>query len=402
MVCEYFMTRRAGRKKFSGNQPASQKNASPINLHSPETASNWATGPVFSAENSRQSPGISSVPYPDLFLGASSVTDHTGLISTALDSNVSFDEFLTSPISISTPDLPNLGNLTDVYQIDLNDNICDLIDIGRTATSQAANTAPLVPMRSAAIPELQLPFPFMREDDRPTLVDGLKSSPTHKFIGALGLLTQATSPSSSSLRAFNGQNLGNHDQQNTVQSIIIGNEQAIQALDQMLELESSEDKYFLAILSVVTLKVLASYAAVVRQMPTLDSNDEYGDTADREKPQYLEDAATHALVDNYFTDNEDLCRKTAQQIFRQLHRVQRLVNRLSKRFKTDDESTGSSDFASPVSTSSTTAVDSIDALLIAKCIETMFPFPSPLLKQLQVDLRERLRKLSAEIVDILR
>jgi Aflatoxin regulatory protein len=398
------MTRRAGRKKFSGTQPASQKTSSPVSQNSPGPTFNWSTVPISSAQNSQQSPSTPTVGYQDMFLGDSSVVDPTGLISTTFDSNITFNEYLTSPISLSTPELPDLGDLTESFLV--SNNFCDSIDMSGTATSQPANNTSVAHVKTTAIPEVQLCFPSIKEvlDDRPSHVDGLHLSLTRSFVGALGLLRELPSPSPPSSRTFNGQSTVNHyepNQQNTVQSIITGNEQAIQALSEILESETFEDRYFLAILSIVTLKVLASYAVVVRQMPALDGTEQNGDTSDHERLQNLEDAGPPALVD-YFTDNEDQCRMTAQQILRQLHRVQRLVNSLSKRFKIDGKRSEASDTSSLSSASSATAVDSMDAPLISKYVETMFPFPRDVLKQLEADLRERLRKLSAEVVDILR
>ncbi|KAH8701036.1 hypothetical protein BGW36DRAFT_425831 [Talaromyces proteolyticus] len=411
MVCEYFMTKRAGRKKFSGSQPQNQAPPSPMIQHLPATAPSWTTLPISTAQITQLSPGTPSMGYQNMFSGTSCVADPTVLTPTTLDSNMSSNEFLASPISLSMLDMPDTGDFTDFCQFNDQNNMGDLIDIGRTATSHAANNASL-PMKATAVPEVQLSFPSMQElpDDQSSLVDGLNSSLMHNFVGAFGLLKQLPSPSPPSFHTSNGQSLGNHpelDRLNTVQSIITGNEQAIQAISEMLECKSSEDNYLLAILSIVTLKVLASYATVVRQMPVFDGTDECWDTSDHEKLQHLEEAVQGfptALIDNHFTDNEDQCRMTIQQILSQLHRVQRLVNALSQRFKTDGERAEAPDTSSSssASSSSSSTTDATDVPNLFKCIETMFPFPSPVLKQLEVDLRERLRKLSAEIVDVLR
>ena len=82
----------------------------------------------------------------------------------------------------------------------------------------------------------------------------------------------------------------------------------------------------------------------------------------------------------------------AQLVLSELHRVQRLLNLLSQRLK--GQPIGSSTVGTPNS-----ALDGQDTPLEA---ESPLPFSSKMLDQLETDMRNRLRALSLEIIDVLR
>lgn len=400
MVCEYFATKRAGRKQ--GSRP-------PVTQDLPKTASSWTTAicdpEILASPGVMQlSPRSPPVGYPDIFSGASLLADPTA--STPSSLNFHADDFPAPPISFSMLELPDAGDLTDSCQFNDQNHMSNLSDLG-SATPLLASNNVSSSMETAAVPGFRpssssAPPPEPLDGRRSSMINGLHSGPICSLlVRALGLLKQLPSPASASCHASKGQGLENHhglDRPPTIQSVIADNEQTVQAIGDILQCQCSQDGYLLAILSVIIFKVLGRYAAVVRQTPALDGDGQCWDTtrSDHQAQQHPEHGqrppAVVVVVGDYSADGEDQGRMAAQQILSQLHRVQRLVNILSRRFKPHGGR------AEPPSSSSC----SIDGSDVLSYTESLFPFPDSMLEQMEVDLRKRLRNLSAEIVDILR
>ncbi|KAL5045374.1 hypothetical protein BDW71DRAFT_184173 [Aspergillus fruticulosus] len=202
-------------------------------------------------------------------------------------------------------------------------------------------------------PQPQLP------ESGPAAVDGLGLEQGYHLARALRLLTDPPSPTGCR-RVSN------------VQSIMAENELTAQAVGDVLHGEQGDNAYLIAVLSVVILKVLARYAAVLRD----------GETSDCEDPA-IQPSGPLGVEENWN-------HKMRQQVLGQLHRVQRLVNILSQRFRAH----GGRDTHTPGAGAGCTAV--------VRGIESLFPFPDIMLEQFEADLRKRLRILSAEIVSMLR
>lgn len=140
-------------------------------------------------------------------------------------------------------------------------------------------------------------------------------------------------------------------------SVIEENKQAIDAINSMLDCQCLQDGYLLTILSLIVFKVLESYSAAASapeaQGPDFDT-----------------------------TEDNEVC-IAAQKVLGELHRVQRLVNQLSVRIKihTTAESQGA------MSSASTSCG-------LDKSSQISLPFSTEILKQLETDMRKRLKCLS--------
>ncbi|KAJ5448546.1 Aflatoxin biosynthesis regulatory protein [Penicillium cf. griseofulvum] len=142
------------------------------------------------------------------------------------------------------------------------------------------------------------------------------------------------------------------DQGLTTECIVATNAKTVDAITHMLHCLCAHDGFLLVMVFMAAFKVMNWYAAAARGL-SLDSQ--------------RDDVSAGLLT-------EDPGRLTAQSVLSELHRVQKLVNALSaklKRYQTE-ENMGDR------------------------------PFSSTVLHQLELDLRQRLRELSLEIVDILR
>ncbi|KAI9931207.1 hypothetical protein ASPWEDRAFT_34262 [Aspergillus wentii DTO 134E9] len=383
IACRYFETKRAGRKQGS-RQPSNPPVSFPA-----QVAQHAVSGRTSSDHDLLASPGVlqlstrpPSVGYPDIFSDAPSLVDPSKTMTTpptTFDGH--FEDFLAaSSIPFSVVDIPDASDLPDSYHFNDPAQIGSLLDLDKTTPLLTPDNASSS-METAVFPESRpsssaLPQEIL-DSRRPSIIGGLDSRPTGSFLGrALNLLKQLPSPASTS-HVSRGQGFENHPP--TIQSVINDNEQTVQAVSDILEYQSAHDGYLLAILSIIILKVLGWYAAVVRQTPGLDHHPEHG----RRSPTMVDN--------NYCVDDEDQGRMAAQQVLSKLHRIQRVINILSQRFK------ALRGHGEPPNSSSSSS-DSFD---IFSNTESLFPFSNSILEQFEVDLRNRLRNLSSETVDIL-
>lgn len=97
------------------------------------------------------------------------------------------------------------------------------------------------------------------------------------------------------------------------------------------------------------------------------------------------------VVGNYHLGGKDSDRMAAQLVLSELHRVQRLINRLSEKLKGKEPSEG-------VETPNSLASGQIPRAFSSPAL----PFSPAMLDHLGTDLRRRLRTLSLDIVETLR
>ncbi|KAG7287774.1 hypothetical protein NEMBOFW57_007289 [Staphylotrichum longicolle] len=189
----------------------------------------------------------------------------------------------------------------------------------------------------------------------------------------------------------------------TMQHVVAKNKQTLEAIQIMLECPCSgaDNSYLLAVISLVILKVLGWYKAAVQDLPVAmwtqqhrssvgnprkgeADNDPIPTRERRRRPACHAERVlqTPAVIDGYRLDGDDQARMAAQLVLSELHRVQRLVNVLGSRLKQGPEGGGrNSGSGNPGGT----------------------PVFSPAwFGQLETDLRKRVRSLSLEIVDMLR
>ncbi|KAL9045274.1 MAG: hypothetical protein Q9214_001660 [Letrouitia sp. 1 TL-2023] len=170
-----------------------------------------------------------------------------------------------------------------------------------------------------------------------------------------------------------------------IQSVIAKNERIVEAIDSMLQCFCSQDGYLLTVLSLVAFRVLDWYAAAGRAAPTfMRTADSYKSNIRKPSNALKWSASSSAsqFAGSFGMDNEDPGRLAAQTILGELHRAQRLVNKLSARVR-------GMKIGGPISAS-----DPIDIL---RDNQGAWPFFPTILDQLQMDLRKHLRTVSLKI-----
>ncbi len=188
----------------------------------------------------------------------------------------------------------------------------------------------------------------------------------------------------------------------TMESVISENKQIIEAASKVLDCPCSQDEYLLAIISLVVFKIMAWYAAAAGEKSVMDhgvsANNPFVARPERQNPVAFGEHVLHlpTTIGNYCVDGHDRSRMAAQLVLSELHRVQRLVNVISKRLeciRLHHSGVASS------STASSNEADSGDTQVMEARVS---PLSAPTFYQLEADLRKRLRTVSSETIDILR
>ncbi|KAE9364954.1 hypothetical protein N431DRAFT_386913 [Stipitochalara longipes BDJ] len=181
----------------------------------------------------------------------------------------------------------------------------------------------------------------------------------------------------------------------TAQNALATNQKTIEVVSEILECSCSQDSFMLAIISLITFKMLNWYAAAARQGPLWRKNSSESSDSSQSFPwdhqmspgQVLSDSGT---TDSMGLEGEDPAYMLAQRVLSELHCVQRLVNQLSMKLREQVARSGS---ASVVQTPGPSEQG------YGECSG---PFSPGTLDQLGVDLRKRLKSLSGEVVGLLR
>jgi Aflatoxin regulatory protein len=163
----------------------------------------------------------------------------------------------------------------------------------------------------------------------------------------------------------------------------------------MLTCQCSQDIYVPIILSIVILKILSCYTAILRQEPFFSGDGQSCGTTQAANSTQYQIAMFQNAPDVVGTDgcgyDEDQDRMASQQILGRLHRIQRLINILSERYKTHRINVQRRQEEGSRALSANTGPDIF-----------VFLFPSSTLEHIEADLGLHLRTLSAEAADILR
>ncbi|EED18974.1 sterigmatocystin biosynthesis regulatory protein, putative [Talaromyces stipitatus ATCC 10500] len=218
------------------------------------------------------------------------------------------------------------------------------------------------------------------------------------LVRALSLLKQQSSSAPNSCGGCMRPSLENFSRSDNsslskIESIIADNEQTIQVISDILTCQCSQDIYLLVIMSIVILKILNYYTAVVRQETSFNGDDRSW-VANQPGNSTQYQSEMFQTPPNVFGANgseyvEDQGRMASQQILSKLHRIQRLINILSERFKTHKENVKRKQEESRASTT------------VTGPNMFMFLFPSSTLEHIEADLRLHLRALSADAANIL-
>jgi hypothetical protein len=183
-----------------------------------------------------------------------------------------------------------------------------------------------------------------------------------------------------------------------IQAIVVENEQTIDAICVVLQCPCSQDIYLLTILSLITFKILDRYAAAVQETVRPSECPSPNRATVPEYSHNLLTRSDHGLerlnnVNGHHTDDEEPGHLAAQLVLGELHRAQRLINQLAKRFK---EHRVRKEGMTTIS-GATCISDSLSSTGV-----TTSPFSDSMLDYLEIEIRKRLRSLSSEIIDILR
>ncbi|KAF4211963.1 hypothetical protein CNMCM8980_001723 [Aspergillus fumigatiaffinis] len=400
VVCEYLESKRARRKQ--GTRTRNRDAISLITQASPPTTSSTTPSPceaemlatqVITHPSPKQHHPVS---YADIFSWTPSLADTATATPTVLNCN--FDDFLASPTLISMLGMPDTGDLAA--------NLADFCH--RKDAGHAPGVLNLAPSNASAGVETTVDPPQESSTHQISIPEAPNTeSACCSMSRTLGLLTYFPTSAPAS-RHTTAQGSPCPGESPTIQSVVARNATIVQTLNDILHCGCSEDGYLLAILSVVILKALGCYAAIVRQLSSFDTNSPFWDapmtmtdslTDSHSSPSHSDQAqrvppgGTAPL--GYGGEREEQTRMAAQEILSQLHLVQRLVNTISHRFTLYGEREGNTSWA-PSTVSNDNCAD------LPSCMEILYPFHNSLFEQIEGKVRKRLRNLSAEILDILR
>ncbi|KAJ9640317.1 hypothetical protein H2199_005856 [Coniosporium tulheliwenetii] len=181
----------------------------------------------------------------------------------------------------------------------------------------------------------------------------------------------------------------------TIDSVISNNKQIIEAISRMLPCPCSLDAHLATIISLIAFKVMAWYAAAARDVPPSSSScstSSSGGTSSEPLPSPSEQVLhIPTTVGKYDLAGADQSRMRAQLVLSELHRVQRLVELLSKRLEGVRSRTNA---GSRPSSAGANGSDKMD--------EAMSPMSATIFVQLEADLRKRLRAVSRETMSVVR
>ena len=159
----------------------------------------------------------------------------------------------------------------------------------------------------------------------------------------------------------------------TTQSVITENQNIIEAMDDILQCQCpSQDGYLLAMLSLLVFQLLDRYIIAATMTQTYSLHSETKNSSSHCQFQ----SELCSLGSNWYIEGEDHARVSTQMVLGELHRVQRVMNKLSLQL--------------------TKAPD------ILSDNQGPWPFSSTMLDHLKADLRKRLKDVSSRVVDMLR
>ncbi len=197
----------------------------------------------------------------------------------------------------------------------------------------------------------------------------------------------------------------------TTEHVVTKNKETLESIRVILECpcSSPDNGYLMAVISLVVLKVLGWYKAVVQDLPFSSSASQHPSPSWKQRQHQhpvvsrsgkVNDPTTArggrrtchaehvlqtpAVIDGYRLEGDDQGRMAAQLVLSELHRVQRLVNVLGSRLQQQHQHQNKGGGLS----------------LEAGALETAF-FSPTWFRQLEGDLRGKVRGLSLEIVDML-
>lgn len=291
LACEYLVTRRAGRKHDKA-RPRSSTTSSNSPQHPPLCTPEWS---------------VSGTPIPtlDYFSQLHSYSDSDQLTSlTGL--TVDFDTFLGSPSSFPLLNPPDslLASSNQCAQGSTNGSYLE--------------ASFLFEEEFSSLPNESLPATHPNPTDSTHCKASPDDSSSSCLVKALDLFRQLLPPDFATCTRTHSPC---RDQGFTTETIVATNAKTVDAITHMLHCLCAHDDFLLVMVSMAAFKVMTWYAAAARGLSPDPKRDDV--------------AAAGSLT-------EDPGRLTAQSVLSELHRVQKLVNALSAKFKRyqPEESTG--------------------------------------------------------------
>jgi hypothetical protein len=414
MKCQYFATRRPGRKRDSTHRSKSNnKNEveggiinvatpiSPVEQGAWTAAIDSTTYPTLPESNDYLTPldldlttpisgNASGAEYPsssDVF-GDLLVPLDPSLSSTLVEMGSEFDHLFTSPIEFL--DLEALDSHSfspgsrDIAQLLIPDEIdSDLVpgtfSIERPSVSKASslssNDFQPLPSRDASVGDASSNSNCVCLMQALDLMKTLSTTSTKP----------SAAPSALSISPYDTSTVFDLNNNNPLaQTVVMENKEAIETVSNVLQCSCVEDGYLLTLLSMIVLKMLGRYAVAARKRSCAAA------------AAAVEKCDKHS---SFSTDHEGLGRTAAQLILGELHHMQRLVNQLSPRLNARE----SADSKPREAFGQEHPKGFFGQLpLISGSGTTMAPFSPTTLDQLEKDLRKALSSLSLEIINILR
>lgn len=440
LSCEYVVTKRAGRRKQSQNgvRPGPTTNTSSRNT---PTLSNFFMSPT----------SIMPSTYPE-FLRDTSLSPSNAFSGPILDTS-DFDHVLASPVGVSGVDFGCALDFMDI-EPEVHSHLCspelevplegdtdhvfdfhnDTRAFSYSGESDAFNnslnfTMPQSPSGSKASSTSGKwsGFSFHKATCTTTTTTSTSEIASPKCLErALALLKQLSPqghispPCSRPMQKCDEQECrrgktitAGADPAPTLQAVIVENEQTIEAISNMLKCPCSKDTYLLMIMSIVVFRVLSWYATAARGTfatgeggdPAPGSNSGSSTPSSSKEQQQQQQQQSPRFSGVFLTDDEEDSSMAGQMVLRELHRVQRLINELSRHLKVKSAAARSlAHQRHPGDDSSGTGGLGNMEHLVHSLLdsETWSPFSSDVLDHMEADLRQRLRSLSLEIVDMLR
>ena len=412
ITCEYNVTKRPGRRR--GNDNNQNNSTASINLPSPpsstpQSASNTSYAEFFNATIA--SADSASIDFDSLDLPSLVSTSHDDPTFSSAPSLFDHDDFLSSPISFPEPErsFDPMHNSRDLAAISPKASTFSVFgDVFPDCRVSKANSYP--PSSSSygdtTISTSRAP-PVSRADSSNTDSDNPASS-CSCLARALSLIkpqVPITSNHPDSTLSYGSENyslveatVGNKNPR--VRAVVVENQQTVEVISGVLQCPSFHDFYLLTILALAVFKVLDCYETVARAIPSSSSssNEPFGQDG-RWSPSSSSSGLSSDLAiqqhqrPGYSNDGDDQRRMAAQLVLGQLHKVQRVVNQLSPRLKSQaamqkDGAVADSQVSLIGPTNGSRTVTS--------------PFSARTSDHIESDLRKRLRGISIEIIEMLR
>lgn len=418
MKCEYFVTKRPGRKRDNSHSNGNGDSRATINSAGSATTERRGT------DTSSQQP---SMAFSDL----SPSSPEQSCVSDTADFSVELSSFMDDFAEFLTPVDPSLSpglsgashRLNSFLSPSMNFPDLDTIDPSLASTAQGYHDLSDILMTDSIAPDLFSDKTSLRCVSQTKIYspgsDGQAFSNAEEngafvcesesgcgcMMQALELMNKFFSPeltsstSSTSLHDSATTPRSKHrGRQLAAETVIRQNKLCIESVSNMLECSCAETGFLLTVLAVIVFKILDRYTMAARQHPSGNGGGFEGLESLIGNDRVKFPAAGGGLSFDDYTKmphgDVDSRRMVAQLILSELHRVQGLVNQLALRLMARRAGEGAR--------SSSNSEMSFSIMPQLEGVQSMAAFSSTTLGQMETDLRKCVSSLSSEIIHILR